>query len=368
MNRSKPDDTLSIAKCINCGAATTFSPGSNHTACQYCKSVQPLSTPEGSEVLTHDYYNIIDNLNVEDACLSDTISVKCNSCGATSVFSSATLSDVCSFCTSALIVNLGGQERILRPHYILPFNLNNDEADHCFKEWIKSRWFAPSDLFRKASGKDATPLKGIYIPYWSFDTITQTNYTGQRGTYYYTNETYTENGKTKTRSVRNTSWRYVSGMVECVFRDILISAANSVPQDIVNKLEPWDLNKLVSYDARYFAGFISEAYQIGPEESLEIAKHKIEPAIQTAIENDIGGDEQRVSDSENSYFNIGVKYISLPVWFCSYKYRSQTYHIVVNASTGEVWGTRPYSLLKISILILAILAIIAWMYHEYQMA
>ena len=68
-------------------------------------------------------------------------------------------------------------------------------------------------------------FKGIYIPYWTYDTDTNTRYLGQRGEYYYVSESYTttENGKsvTKTRQVRKTRWYMASGNVHEFFDDIL---------------------------------------------------------------------------------------------------------------------------------------------------
>ena len=37
-------------------------------------------------------------------------------------------------------------------------------------------------------------MDGVYLPYWTFDSQTTTQYIGQRGEYYYDTETYTETG------------------------------------------------------------------------------------------------------------------------------------------------------------------------------
>jgi hypothetical protein len=46
------------------------------------------------------------------------------------------------------------------------------------------------------------------------------------------------------------------------------------------------------------------------------------------------------------------------VWLAPYHYRDEIYRIVINARTGEVVGTRPYSYWKITFLVLGILAAI----------
>ena len=82
-------------------------------------------------------------------------------------------------------------------------------ARDAYKKWLASRWFAPGDLKKIAVQTDQ--LAGIYVPHWTYDSETTTDYRGQRGTNYTTTETYTayEDGKpvSKTRTVTKTRWR-----------------------------------------------------------------------------------------------------------------------------------------------------------------
>jgi hypothetical protein len=45
----------------------------------------------------------------------------------------------------------------------------------------------------------------------------------------------------------------------------------------------------------------------------------------------------------------------LPIWIGAYRFQNKAYQVVVNASTGEVQGERPYSVIKIALLVIAIL-------------
>jgi hypothetical protein len=51
--------------------------------------------------------------------------------------------------------------------------------------------------------------------------------------------------------------------------------------------------------------------------------------------------------------------VLLPIWLAIYRYHDQTYRILVNARTGEISGSRPYSWAKITTVALAALATIA---------
>ncbi|MDH5453557.1 MAG: primosomal protein N' (replication factor Y) - superfamily II helicase, partial [Paracoccaceae bacterium] len=53
------------------------------------------------------------------------------------------------------------------------------------------------------------------------------------------------------------------------------------------------------------------------------------------------------------------KHILLPVWTAAYKFRGRSYRFVVNGQTGKVQGERPWSVLKIAIAVVLLIALIA---------
>ncbi|MEO1335754.1 MAG: hypothetical protein AAFV29_08915, partial [Myxococcota bacterium] len=188
-------------------------------------------------------------------------------------------------------------------------------------------------------------------------------YSGQRGEHYYVQQTYTvkENGRRvqKTRSVRRTRWHSASGVVWCHFDDVLISGSRTLPEVLVDRLAPWDLQGLVPFDERYMAGFRAECYRIDLEAGFERAKRVMAQRIQRACEQDIGGDEQRVERMSTQHYRVTFKHILLPLWISAYRYGDRTYRFVINARTGEVQGERPYSWAKIAVAVVGVLVIVA---------
>jgi hypothetical protein len=83
------------------------------------------------------------------------------------------------------------------------------------------------------------------------------------------------------------------------------------------------------------------------------------PEIDSKIRWDIGGDEQRILSKTTYYSDITFKYILLPVWISAYRFKDRNFQFLVNARTGEVQGERPYSWIKITLLVLFIIALIA---------
>jgi hypothetical protein len=142
------------------------------------------------------------------------------------------------------------------------------------------------------------------------------------------------------------------------FDDLLVLASRTLPPKYLERLEPWDLPAIVIYNDQYLSGFVSESYQVGLGEGFEQAKAMMQPTINQTIGHDIGGDHQRISSSQTDYQNITFKHLLLPVWISAYRYHEKPYRFLVNARTGEVQGERPWSAMKIVMLVVAIIAVI----------
>lgn len=340
-------------KCSNCGALLKFDPNSTNLICEYCGSENHI-IKEKAKIVENNYNKFLET--IKDFELK-TLYVKCNICAAEFTLNENITSDICPFCSASIIMTNKVEHKSIKPAYVLPFSVSSENAKSNFRNWVKSLWFAPNDL--KSKAKSETYLKGIYLPFWTYDSQTASSYTGKRGDDYYVTETYTayEDGKpvTRTRQVRKTRWTNVSGKVSNNFDDILICASDSLPRKYVDALEPWDLRNLVVYKDEYLSGFISEAYQVNLQEGFDLAKDVINREIHITICGDIGGDHQIVTNVNTTYYNITFKHILLPVWVSAYKYKGKIYNFIVNARTGEVQGERPWSWIKISLLVIFII-------------
>jgi hypothetical protein len=54
------------------------------------------------------------------------------------------------------------------------------------------------------------------------------------------------------------------------------------------------------------------------------------------------------------------------VWLLAYRFHDKTYQVMVNAVTGEVQGERPYSVWKIVLLVLFVLAVVGAIVYFQQ--
>lgn len=353
------------SRCHGCGAHVEFTPKAGQLVCPYCGTAQDIPNSD----VPIEEIDFADGLEqgFADAPTLEAFTMVCTSCAAETRFDAEQTATRCAFCDAPL-VRAEVPKAVLEPQGLLPFGVERREANRAFEKWLKGLWFAPSDLTRMAR-KDG--LNGVYLPYFTYDSETTTQYRGQRGTHYYETHSYTvetpQGRKERTRRVRKTRWSNCSGRVGVDFDDVLVLASTGLPEPLLRRLEPWPLDELISFDAKFLYGFQAECDQLGLEKSFASSKARCVPEIARTIKRDIGGDEQRVIHRETQWRNVTFKHILLPVWVSAFRYNQRLYRVVVNAQTGEVQGQRPWSWLKIgaaAVLVAMIAAIIYYLYSD----
>ena len=356
-----PDnDKVHRYPCPACAADLLYEPRDGFLSCPYCghKEAIPHSVETVKERSFEQYLQIRPEQLTPLA--KGALEVQCQSCGATVTFTPPEVARQCDFCGVQIVAQPKSADPIVAPEGVLPFKVTQPDAVSLLREWLSSRWFAPSAL-KQFAQPDA--IHGIYLPFWTYDTNTTTHYTGQRGEYYYVTETYVETdsqGKqvTRTRQVRHTRWWPASGTVERWFDDVLVPATLSLPEHRLIALEPWDLDDLQVYDPAFLSGFKAQRYQVDLPQGFERVKEMIRGTIERDVMNDIGGDEQRIDELATHYSGITFKHLLLPVYAGAYRFNGKVFQIVVNGRTGEIQGERPYSFWKIAGLVVAILIVI----------
>lgn len=351
-------------RCPACGADLVFEPKDGALSCQFCKHREEI--PQSGELIEErSFEKYLKVLPAQMKSLAESaLQVACASCGALVTFTPPEVASACSFCGAPIVAQPKSADPTICPEAVLPFKIDKTQASAELRKWISSRWFAPNALKQLAV---PGAISGVYIPFWTYDTYTTSHYTGQRGEWYYVTEQYTEqdqqgNTVTKTREVRHTRWYFAAGCVQRWFDDILVPATKSLPENNLLELEPWDLVELKPYDPAFLSGYKAQSYQVSLPEGFEKAKKLAAPTIESDVRCDIGGDEQMISSLNTHYSAITFKHILLPIYVGAYRFEQKLYQIVINARTGEVQGQRPYSWIKITLLVLLIIAIIVGIY------
>ena len=342
--------------CGQCGAVLSYAPGTDKLKCEYCGHTNRIEV--AATEIREECLDTALSSGIGDAPIEETRTVKCGSCAAEFTFDPAIHAGSCPFCGHSIVEDTG-LHRQIKPAALLPFLLTEREAKERVRQWLQNLWFAPNKL--KTYARDQGRLSGVYLPYWTFDSKTRTRYSGRRGDYYNVPAQVRTrvNGKmvTQTRNVRKVRWRPAAGEVSRFFDDVLVLASRSLPTWMTDRLEPWDLIGLQPYTPEFIAGFQAEAYQLGLDESFDVAASKMREVIAQDVRRAIGGDVQEIHRMDIQHRDRTFKHVLLPCWLGAYLFGGKSYHLCVNARTGDVSGERPYSWVKIGFAVLAALVV-----------
>jgi uncharacterized CHY-type Zn-finger protein len=344
--------------CISCGAKLTFKPGTQTMQCQYCGASNEIQDRAGTveELDFSEYLRLLD----AQAEKFEAATVKCGSCSAEQRLAANMAATHCAFCQAPISSPLYAK-RLIKPKSVVPFGITRRQAEDSFRKWIEGRWLAPNDLKKYAQTDKG--LAGIYIPYWTYDCATSTQYSGERG------DSYTEyervavqdsQGRTvyEDRPVQKIRWTPVSGHVQLGHDDVLVLASESFNKQVNAPISGWGLSTLTPYQDEYVANYEVEAYQIGLADGFKVAKVDVDNAVVSAIHQDIGGDAQRVGRVNTTYSDVTFKHVLLPLWMSAYRYRDTTFRFMVNGQTGEVRGESPTSWIKVMLIVLAVIFVL----------
>lgn len=346
-------------KCPQCGGIMDFDPAVGMLHCPYCDYQEEIP-PENEEVLSAveaDFETAEQTGNCNWGV--ETKTVFCKSCGGEMVYDALQTAGECPYCGSNQVMEAKGKDT-LAPGGVCVFKIDAKGAAERFKAWIKKKWFCPNAAKESAKPKD---IKGIYLPYWTFDTDTYSRYTAQYGI---NRKEKKQNGE----EVTVTDWYDCNGDYKKFIDDQPVCGTKQHDQSLLSGVLPFDTADNVTYKPEYVAGFASERYSIGLKDAWETAKSIISgnltSNITSQIKNENKADEVRNLKIHTDFNGIKYKYLLLPVWMSYFKYNGKVYNFMVNGQNGKVSGKIPISGLKVAIAIgigVLVVAGLWWLSH-----
>ena len=364
------EDRGRVFPCESCGADLVFHIGQQTLHCGFCGfskpiAAQPQPLAERSldamlDLIERHHENGFDDSVTEHGGQPGESEVRCNSCGGTVVFSGPLVSTKCPYCGSPLqrdAVHVA--ENRISVDGVLPFLVDDRGGREAIAGWVKSLWFAPNRFRREGVEGE---INSVYLPYWTFDALTDTHYHGQRGDTYFVTVGHGKNRRTEMR-IR---WSPRRGRFERFFDDVLVMASLGLPSDLLLQLEPWPLPRCLPFTQEVLAGHLARTYDKLLPPAFADARVRIEAALQHDVRRRIGGDQQRIHGIQTQYSGLTFKHLLLPVWMLAYRYHGRAYRVYVNGATGEVHGERPYSPWKIAFAILLGLLAFALAAYAYS--
>jgi hypothetical protein len=263
------------------------------------------------------------------------------------VFDAEKIGSRCEFCGSTALVPYEQVEDAFRPESLLPLKIDEPQARGLIRAWFGRQWLAPNGFSARAL---TDTVKGIYLPYWTFDATAHARWTAEAGDYYYVTQ--------NKRRVRKVRWRSVSGALSHSFDDDLVCASVGVERAKLRRVEPFPTDTLVPYDPGYLAGWTVERYQIDLVAAADRSRQQMTATLRELCAAQIPGDTHRNLVVHATFSNQTFKHMLAPVWLMTYVYGRTSYQVVVNGVTGRIAGSRPWSWIKIALLVLVIVLIL----------
>ena len=370
---TSPTAALGKHPCPECGGDLQWNAAKQALVCPYCGTIVPCAGAQASATPGADASTAGASIVEQDleAALRNPASgrgwggqpgdqkreVQCQSCRAISVFVGGKVAQRCEFCGSPSIIAHESASEAITPQSLLAFKVSEGQMRQSLRQWYGSRWFAPNKL-KSAALTDT--LHGVYLPYWTFDAHVSARWRAEAGHHYYESESYRDDkGETQTRQVQRTRWVPAAGSLAHFFDDELVPGTTGVHANLLRQIEPFPtLTDLKPYSPEFVRGWTVERYQIDLHKAAKLNQDDMQAQIKTLCSREVPGDTQRNLQVEANYRGRTFKHILVPVWLVSYTYGARNFQVVVNGYTGAIAGEQPYSWVKITLAVLAVLILI----------
>jgi hypothetical protein len=255
----------------------------------------------------------------------------------------------CEFCGSSELVPYEQVKDPFSPESLLPFAVSESRARDLIRAWYARQWLAPNKLRVRAL---TDTVRGLYIPYWTFDAKAHAIWSAESGRYYYVSV----NGKQE----RRVEWTPASGELDHVFDDDLVAASTGINPSRLRAIEPFPTVSLIPYDPGYLAGWTVERYQIDLVAAAKRSRDQMEQQLRTLCGAAVPGDTYRNLHVISTYRDQTFKHILVPVWLLTYTFGTRVFQVAANGVTGRMSGERPWSWIKITLVVIVILFVVYW--------
>lgn len=340
-------------KCPNCGATTAFDPRAGSVTCSNCGSVYRL---RGEQVGRRaNEFEFTRELLDQDAA-SGTLrgwgltrrDLQCENCGATTSVAPTELSTTCPFCGSNRVAARTAVPDAFRPRFLIPFKIERAQCEALARSWLQRGWLYPRDLIGAARGAQFT---GIYLAFWTFHALVNAQWQAQVG--YEREERYFDvnAAKFKTRTVID--WRTETGKLAVPFDNQLTAATTHIPPRLLERLEPYELDALVTYEPGYLAGWRAQSYEITLNDAWDAARVRMREQTRQAAFAAIDSRHVRNFSMNAAFDDEAWRLVLLPTFITAYRFQDKTYQLMINGQTGKVAGDKPVAWTRVWLLVAA---------------
>jgi len=329
-------DTLQQYKCPCCDGAIEFDSTVQKMKCPYCDTEFEMQT-----LLSYDKEL---NEQQEDAMDWETAPggdwqegetenldiYVCKSCGGQIVADKTTGATHCPFCGNPVVI-MGMFSGSLKPDYVIPFELNKQDAIAALKKHYEGKRLLPK-VFKDQNHIEE--IKGIYVPFWLFDADANANirYKATR-TRFWSDSNY---------NYTKTSYYSVTRGGSIGFQQVPVDGSTKMDDTLMESIEPYDFTKAVDFQTAYLSGFLADRYDVDAQQSIDRANQRIRTSTENAFAATVNGYNSVIPVSTNIQLQNGkAKYALYPVWLLNTDWNGKKYIFAMNGQNGKMAGDLP---------------------------
>lgn len=320
--------------CPACGADLRYDAQKKKMTCEYCGwegEVSQVKTSQDAQV-TEDIHETAGEFEADTLGTIDLHVYRCSSCGAEILTNDDTVATFCSFCgRPAMLENRVQGEK--KPAYVIPFRLKKEAAQEAYALWAKKGVFTPKLFYAKSTIEKVT---GMYVPFWLYD---------------YHASVYIDAHATRVSRETHGNYAYiytdhyqVVRELELDYSRIPADASVKMPDDVMDKLEPFRYGELEQFEMPYLSGYYAEKYNYTGEQMAPRIEYRVRSyANQAAMSTIVGYASVNVTRRQVRLNRKQAKYALLPVWILHCKYKGKDFLWAMNGQTGKIVAEKPRS-------------------------
>lgn len=324
-------------KCPNCGGSLKFDSSSQKVVCPQCQTEfdaeaiesfkEELETAKGDEL--HWETSTSEYSSEETSSMNV---YHCDSCGAEIVADENVSATTCPFCESPVILK-GRLSGALKPDLIIPFKYDKASTKEAMNRYLKKKLFLPS-VFK--SENKIEEVKGLYEPFWIYDADVEGKvfYRAERSRTYMSGD----------YQVTETSHYRIMIDGKAGFDHIPLDASSSMPDDLMESIEPFDYEGMKDFSPVYLAGYLSDKYDVSKDDCTIRANERLREGTADKFRETINTyTSVRVDSTALNLENPQAHYALFPVWILNSKWKDKKFTFSMNAQTGKIVGNLPCS-------------------------
>ncbi len=321
--------TVQSIACPRCGGKMAYAPDGRALRCEYGaqqERKQAASASQGAVLKEHNFMVALATAKGHTHPVN-MHTFTCEDCGADFVLAPDVLSLNCSYCGSAYVADVSETRELISPEGVIPFVITREDAQQAFRRWL---------IKKKMRKAQITPVRGVYLPAWTFDLSGEIRWQCQ----VHRNDD----------SLSRWPFEKEEGMHFVYEDDLLILAAKKLTVDLVKKeVDKFLLGDAVPYEHGYLADWPAEAYQISVADASLMARGKMLKKAKSDLDARFRARVDKVMNVQMNTRGVIVdsfKLILLPFWIARYRYQDSVYYLIVNGQTGKVRAQRPRNRLQ----------------------